>query len=87
MLNIEDVCRYFAMFFSLFIVHNCCTTVVHATDSQTTFVAHSLHLCGTSYGLTPCKIACLASVVKHTRWRVPVNTSRKLSLAYLSLLW
>ena len=37
--DVEDVYKYFAMFLY--------TTVVHATDWQTTFVAHCLHLCGT----------------------------------------
>ena len=38
------------------------------------------------YTLTPSQIVCMASIMKHTRWRVPVKKSHKLTLAYKSLL-
>ena len=62
------------------------TSVVHASDSHPTVDSHILQPCDNTYTLTPSKIVCIASVVKRTRWRVPVKTSRKLSLAYMSLL-
>ena len=76
----------FAGILLLFSAFSLYTTVVQARDSQATFVSHILQLRGNAYGISPCKIMCLASVFRHTRWRVPYKTSRKLSLTYLSLL-
>ena len=63
------------------------TTVVQATDSQTPFAAHTLQSCGNAYRLTPCRLACIVSLVKHVRWRVPLKPAIRLLLAYMSLLF
>ena len=78
--------KMFAGILLLFSAFSLYTTVVQAKDSQATFVSHILQLRGNAYGISPCKIMCLASVFRHTRWRVPYKTSCKLSLTYLSLL-
>ena len=62
------------------------TAVVHETDSQPNVDSHTLQWWDNTYSLTPSRIVCIASMVKHTRWRVPVKTSNKLTLAYMSLL-
>ena len=69
------------MLFSFCPVHNCCTC-----NRLASYRLHTLQPCGKACGLSPIKIVCLASVFKHTRWRVPYEISRKLFLTYLSLL-
>ena len=75
--------RYFVCFFLFYSLY---TTVVQATDSQALFAIHTLQSCGNAYRLTSCKIVCITSLVKHTRWRVPMKPARRLSLPYMSLL-
>ena len=57
----------FAGILLLFSAFSLYTTVVQARDSQATFVSHILQLRGNAYGISPCKIMCLASVFRHTR--------------------
>ena len=69
--------------FSIFSVY---ISIVQATDSHPVVDSHTLQPWDNTYTLTPYQIVCMASMVKQTRWRVPVKTSHKLTLAYMSLL-
>ena len=69
--------------FSVFSVY---ISIVQATDSHPVVDSHILQQWDNTYTLTPSQIVCMASMVKHTRWRVPDKTSHKLTLAYMSLL-
>ena len=61
-------------------------SVLHAIDLHPTVDSDILQPCVNTYALKPSKIACIASMVKHARWRVPIKTSCRMSLAYMSLL-
>ena len=62
-------------------------SAVHATDSHFDSATHTGQSCNGQFVLTPSRSVILASVVRNTRWRVPVKTkSTGLSLTYMSLL-
>ena len=68
------------------VIYSLYTTVVQAIILPDIQTSQFLQVCDSSYSLTPCRTVCIAIVVKHTGWRVPVKTCQWLSLTYLSLL-
>ena len=75
--GILTVCRLYSLY----------TPAVQATDSHFDNATHIRQSCDGQFVLTPSRSVILASVVRNTRWRVPVKTkSTGLSLTYMSLL-
>lgn len=68
------------------VTHSLYTTFVHTIHLPKLEATHTGRDCDSQYTLTPSRIVCMASVVKYTRWRVPMKTNRRLSLTYLSIL-